>query len=331
MIRTWCVTLPILCAACFTSRPDTAAKRPFVIAMIGKSSNNVVFVAARNGAERAAAERSQALQRPIRVVWMTPPDEDGQLQAQRVAEAVNDGVNAILISCVDAGKVTGAINDAVDRGVPVMTFDSDAPQSKRFTSYGPNDEEGGRLVMRELVSQLSGRGTVAILAGNQNAPNLQVRVRGAREEAALTPAITVVGPFYHTETPQDAAAEIVRAENANPAITGWALMGGWPLFTTTLLTDLDPARIKVVSFDALPASLPYVDHGLTPALFAQPVYLWGYVGVNTIVDHVLLGKAVPAQIAMPLTKVTRANLGTWARSLRDWGFPDVDPKYLTMP
>jgi ribose transport system substrate-binding protein len=86
-----------------------------------------------------------------------------------------------------------------------------------------------------------------------------------------------------------------------------------------------------VSFDALPASLAYVDRGVVPVLYAQPVYAWGYVGVNTIVDHVLLGKPVPEHIAMPLVRVTRENLGTWARQLRDWGFPDVDPRYLTMP
>ena len=50
----------------------------------------------------------------IEIAWLTPPKEDGQVQAQRIAQAVNDGADAILISCSDAGKVTGAINDAVD-------------------------------------------------------------------------------------------------------------------------------------------------------------------------------------------------------------------------
>ena len=81
---------------------------------------------------------------PIEIVWLTPPQEDGQVQAQRIAQAVNEGANAVLISCSDAGKVTGAINDAVARGVPVMTFDSDAPESKRFAFYGVDDVKTGR-------------------------------------------------------------------------------------------------------------------------------------------------------------------------------------------
>src|SRR4029434_10735990 len=103
--------------------------------MIAKSSTNPVFLAARTGAETAAKELSAKTGKDIRVNWLTPPQEDGQVQAQRVQQAVNDGADAILISCSDAGKVTGAINDAVGRGVPVMTFDSDAPASKRFAFY----------------------------------------------------------------------------------------------------------------------------------------------------------------------------------------------------
>ena len=56
------------------------------------------------------------------------------------------------------------------------------------------------------------------------------------------------------------------------------MIGGWPLFTKTLLTDLDPTKVKIVAVDALPAELPYVEKGLAPVLLAQPTYLWGYVG-----------------------------------------------------
>ena len=90
----------------------------------------------------------------------------------------------------------------------------------------------------------------------------------------------IVDTFYHVETPQDAAAEVIRVQNAYPQIQGWAMIGGWPLFTQTLLTDLDPKKVKIVAVDALPAELAYVEKGLAPVLLAQPTYLWGYVSVQ---------------------------------------------------
>ena len=307
------------------------AKKTIKIAMIAKNSTNPVFLSGRTGAEAAAKELSAKYGIDITIDWRTPPTEDGQVQAQRIAQAVNDGDDAILLSCSDAAKVTGAINDAVARGVPVMTFDSDAPQSKRFAFYGADDAAAGEQVMAELAKQLGGKGKVAILAGNQNAPNLRKRVDGVKKEAAKYPDITIVGTFYHIETPQDAAAEVVRVMSAYPDINGWAFVGGWPLFTKSLLTDLDPNKVKVVSVDALPAELPYVEKGIAPVLLAQPTYKWGYVSVEKVIDKIYLKKDVPTITKMDLVRVSKENLGTWARQLKEWGFTDVPEEYLKLP
>lgn len=309
----------------------SGAGKTFTIAMIAKSSTNPVFLSGRKGAEDAAAELSKTHNMTVKIDWLTPPNEDGAIQAQRISEAVNSGANAILLSASDAAKVRGAVNEAVDRGVPVMTFDSDVPDSKRFSFYGGDDVAMGVQIMDELASQMGGKGKVAIIAGNQNALNLQARVRGVRETAPKYPGITIVNAFYHAETPQDAAAEVLRIKNAYPEVNGFAMIGGWALFTRSLLTDLDPAKVKIVAIDALPAELAYVEAGLAPVLFAQPVYSWGYVSVNTIFDHVYLKKPATPKVNMELVRVSKDNLGEWSRQLKAWGFSDIDPKYLALP
>ena len=315
-----------------TPAPTGAPARPpgVRIAMIAKSASNPIFMSARKGAETAAKELSTKHGVPIEIVWMTPSDEDGQVQAQKIAEAVSAGVSAILISCSDAGKVTGAIDDAVAGGVPVMTFDSDAAESKRFAFYGVDDLKTGEALMRELAAQLGRKGSVAILAGNEHAPNLRTRVNGVKKEAAKYPGITIVGTFYHPETVRDAAAEVVRAQKENPQIRGWAMVGGWPLFTSKLLTDLGDAKVKIVAVDALPAQLVYVEKGLAPVLLAQPTYMWGYESVQRIVEKVHLKQDVPKVIPMDVVRVTKADLGPWARQLKAWGFA-VPDMYAKMP
>jgi ribose transport system substrate-binding protein len=109
------------------------------------------------------------------------------------------------------------------------------------------------------------------------------------------------------------------------------MIGGWPLFTQTLLGDLDPKKIRIVAVDALPAELAYVERGLAPVLLAQPTYLWGYESVKRIFDKVQLKKEVPTIIPMELVRVTRDNLGDWARQLQTWGFTDVPEAYLKLP
>jgi ribose transport system substrate-binding protein len=69
---------------------------------------------------------------------------------------------------------------------------------------------------------------------------------------------------------------------------------------------------------------------VVPVLLAQSVYEWGNIGVRTIFDKVHLKKDVPQTIPMELVRVSKENLGQWAKQLQAWGFTDVDPKYLKM-
>jgi ribose transport system substrate-binding protein len=319
--------------------PDAAAApRPLRIAMIAKSASNPSFLASRLGAENRARALATKYGTPISIVWMTPPQEDAGVQAQRIAQAVTDRLDAVLISCSDSAKLTPAIDAAVAHGVPVMTFDSDAPGSRRFAYAGVDDFKAGQAVMRELARVIPRRGQVAVLSGNPNAPNLRSRVEGIMNEAAHHPDLTMLGPFFHVETPQEATAAVMRAENAHPDIVGWAMVGGWPLYTQTLLRDLEERRAnklqvvpKIVSINALPPQLIYVDQGLAPVLLAQPTYLWGEVGVDAIVGKLLLGQTIPERIPMDLVRVTSGTLGSWARQLRAWGFPDAPEEYLQRP
>src|SRR3954467_4936739 len=109
------------------------------------------------------------------------------------------------------------------------------------------------------------------------------------------------------------------------------MIGGWALFTHALLTEPDQAKVKIAEVDALPVELVYVEKGLAPVLLAQPTYMWGYVSVQTIVEKVHLKQDVPQIIPMELVKVTKDNLGTWARQLKAWGFTDVPEAYLKLP
>jgi ribose transport system substrate-binding protein len=300
------------------------------IGMIAKSSSNPVFLSARAGAEAAARDQTVKLGFPVQIVWLTPPREDAEVQAQRIGQAIKEKLDAILISCSDDVRLTPAIDEAVSKNIPVMTFDSDAPLSHRFAYFGVDDRRFGATVMAELAKLIHGRGKIAILAGNQSAPNLRKRIEGVKEEAAHYPHVDIVGTFFHPETPEDAAAEVLRVMSAYPELRGWAMVGGWALFSKTLLDEPALQKIKIVAVDGLPPELRYVEKKVVPVLIAQPTFLWGNVGVMKILDRLQYGKDVTALIPMEPVKITVENLGDWARQLKQWGFADVPEEYLNL-
>jgi len=295
-----------------------AAPRTITIGLVAKSQGNPVFQAARVGAESAAKALSAKHGVNIKIDWRTPNEEDSQRQAEAIEQLVLAGAEGIAVSCSDANKLTDAINSAVNNGVPVATFDSDAPNSKRFVTYGVDDIECGKQVMQELAKIMGGKGRIAILAGNQNAPNLQKRVQGVREVLKQFPGITLSGVYYHKETPQDAAAKVEQVMQANPDITGWAMIGGWPLFTDNAL-KWQPGTIKCVSVDALPPQLAYIRSGHVPVLLAQQCFEWGKRSVELLVDKILFKKDPPAQKEISaLIPVTKDNVDAFAKNWEVW-------------
>jgi ribose transport system substrate-binding protein len=288
------------------------------IGMIAKSQSNPVFLAARRGAEARAKELSQDGV-TVSIDWRTPNDEDAQKQAEFIEQLVAAGADAITIACSDASKVTRAIDDAISKGVVVMCFDSDAPDSKRLCYVGTDDVDAGRQVMRGVAEILGdSEGVIAILAGNQTATNLQKRVRGAEEELKKHDKLKLKQVYYHKETAQDAFAEVESVQKANPEINGWAMVGGWPLMTERAL-PWEPGEIACVSMDTLPAELEHVRRGDVQMLLGQRYFYFGQKCVDILADKVLKSQN-PATLVefAPLDVVTKDNVDEYAKNWDKW-------------
>jgi ribose transport system substrate-binding protein len=295
-----------------------AQKKSYTIGLVAKSQGNPVFQAARVGANDAARDLGRKHGIEIKIDWRTPNEEDAQKQAEAIEQLVLAGADGVAVSCSDANKLTDAINSAVKNGVPIATFDSDAPNSKRFVTYAIDDVKCGEQVMDELAKFMGGKGVIAVLAGNQNAPNLQKRVQGVKNAAKKYAGIAIRDVYYHKETPQDAAAKVEQVMQANPDITGWAMVGGWPLFTDNAL-KWQPGTVKCVSVDALPPQLAYLRSGHVQLLLAQQVYEWGYRSVEHLVNKIHLKKE-PASVkdVSTLVPVTKDTADEFARNWEKW-------------
>lgn len=304
-------------------QPLTASaeeKKKVLLGFVAKSLSNDVFQAAQVGAADAVKELGPKYNADVQLEIRTPNDEDATKQAEAIEALARMGAQGIAVSCSEANTVTPSIDKAVSRGVQVMCFDSDAPNSKRFAYYGTDDKVCGEKTMDILAKSMGEKGTVAILAGNQSAPNLQNRVAGAKEALKKYPNMKLNEPgvFYHVETPEKAAEAVQQAQNANPGIQGWAMIGGWPLFTANAL-KWPAGSIKVVAVDALPAQLGYVKDGYVEALLAQDCYGWGTKSVEILLDKIVKNQSPPdVKVIDPLTLVTKENVEAYGENWKKW-------------
>ena len=102
--------------------------------LLVKTFNNEFFLLAQQGCDDfARMHNSTCVYRgPLPTDEVPNPDPDGHVQANMLLEMLEtDEIDALAISVKGPDAIGPAIQRAVDEyGIPVVTFDSDAPNSK---------------------------------------------------------------------------------------------------------------------------------------------------------------------------------------------------------
>jgi ribose transport system substrate-binding protein len=279
MFRTRTAMLAALaCAAlaCGGGREPGSAPATLRFAVIPKSLDIPVFNYARVGAERAARELGT-----VEVIWRGPEVADQLRQKEILESFITQRVDGIAISCLNGDFLASTIDRAIDAGIPVVTWDADAPSSKRIAFYGVDDRAAGRIMAEQAAKLLAGKGKVAIIT-SVGAVNLQRRLEGVREVLAAHPGIEIVEVYDIKEDPVRCAEIIAAGTNRHPDLGAWISVGGWPVFTRNALAAVDPAKTKVISFDTIPPAPELLREGKAQVLIGQKYFGWGEESVRLL-------------------------------------------------
>lgn len=318
MIRSLCVLVVLTLLSPVAS--ISAQTRTVTIGVIGKIESNPVYQAAHAGARLAAKEVGQKFGANVTIAWRTPATESAAQQAAIVRGFIKERVDGIAVAASEAVSLSPVIDEAAAAGIPVVCYDSDAPKSKRIAYVGVDDIEFGRAILRQLAEAMNQRGTVAILAGNQQALNLQLRLKGIREEAARYPNMQLTNDltFEHEQLPSAVVEILTRITKTRKDVDGWASIGSWPLQRANSI-PWEAGTVKLVAGNAVPEELAYVKSGHVQSLVGVNAFQLGYNAVTVLLDKIVNGVAPQRSILhAPLVKVDRSNVEEWEINWKKW-------------
>jgi ribose transport system substrate-binding protein len=287
---------------------ESSGPRKLRLAVIPKALDIPVFDYAKTGAERAAASLGN-----VEVIWRGPERADELRQKEIVESFITQRVDGIAISVLNADFLTSTINRAVEAGIPVVTWDSDAPASKRIAFYGVDDFKSGEIMAAEAARLLGEKGTVAIIT-SLGAANLQKRLEGVQSVLAKHPGIRVVETYDIKEDTVRCAEIIATGTNRYPDLGAWISVGGWPVFTRNALSAVDPAKTKVISFDTIPPAPELLKAGKVQVLLGQKYFGWGSESVR-LLSEIIAGRPPASPIIdSGVDVVTPANVEAYMAS-----------------
>ena len=120
-----------------------------------------------------------------------PDNHDPQAELAALQKAVAAKPNGILVSASDASVLQSEIDAAIAAGIPVITFDSDAPGSRRLYFIGTNNLDAGRLGGHRVIEKLGGKGNVVFFTLGGQA-NTDERLKGFKDVFSTRPGINIV-------------------------------------------------------------------------------------------------------------------------------------------
>jgi rhamnose transport system substrate-binding protein len=158
-----------------SSAPDVEKK--LTVAFMPKSKGNGYFVSCKQGADEAAKDLG------VELIFDGPTTPDPAKQNEIIENWITLGVDVIAAACENKDGISTALRKAQDKGIKVITYDSDAARDARMFFVNQATPEGiGQTLMDEAARLCNEEGEFAIItasltAANMNAWQQQIEAR----------------------------------------------------------------------------------------------------------------------------------------------------------
>jgi rhamnose transport system substrate-binding protein len=281
MFRTVLSVLILLPLAGCSGNQSSGERRPKV-GFIPKLTGIPYFNACKKGAEEAAAELG------LELIYNGPnkTDVDEQVRLIRQWSAAGE-VDMLCVACNEPDRIAGALKEARQANLPVITYDADStPDARDFFVNQATYDRVAEMMVDAMAAQLSppGVGQVGILTSSTEAPNQAEWAR--RIKAYVKKKYPGMELLPETEHGENRDLGITRGRAlivANPQLKG--IIGltsvAVPAAAEAVLQEKKKGQIKVTGVSTPRDMRDYVLGGTV-----ENFVLWNAVDLGYLAVHV---------------------------------------------
>ena len=276
--RLLAAALAVLLAGC-AMQPVDSTTACYRVALIAKNNRDSEFWdAVFTGAEAAATEYNLQL-------TITAPDdeEDYAAQNQLIADAVENGAQAIVFSAIDYEANAAAIDAAAAAGVTVISVDS-AVNSDNVAAYiGADNYGAGRMAAQSALDGMEGALCVGLINYEVNGANGRDREQGARDAFAESGRARITAAVSTHPNAASARADTLAMLRTHPEINVLiALNETTAVGAAQAVQQMQRADdLWLAAFDSNIETIDALQTGAVDALIVQNTYGMGYFGVES--------------------------------------------------
>ncbi|MBO1512529.1 substrate-binding domain-containing protein [Metabacillus bambusae] len=233
------------------------------------------------GFEDAASELN------VSVEYRGATQYDSHEQITVLEQVIAKKPAGIALSAINPYELNTTINKAVEAGIPVVLFDSDAPASDAYSFLGTNNYAAGVTGAHKMADLLDHKGKLAVVT-LPNQLNHKERTDGfvetIRNEYPDMEVIAIEDGKGDQLRSEQAAAEIIKLNPDIKGVFATEANGGVGIAEATRSLKKEKA-IKIISFDTDKQTLDKIKEGVISATLAQGSWNMGYWSLQFLFQH----------------------------------------------
>lgn len=218
--------------------------------------------------------------------------------------------SGIALTAINPEMLNMTINKAIEAGIPVVLFDSDAPESDAYTFLGTDNYHAGVTSAHKMAELIDGKGNVAVISLPEQL-NHKERTNGFVETLEKEyPNINVVGIKDGKGSQVESERVTTEIISDFPNIKGvFATEANGGVGVAEAVQSLDSKeKIKIISFDTDKQTLDKIKEGHISATLAQGTWNMGYWSLQFLFQHNHEKQSLPEVVNTGVSIVTKENL-----------------------
>ncbi|WP_195574259.1 sugar-binding protein [Paenibacillus sp. 1001270B_150601_E10] len=260
-----------------TGRPDEQNVSMKHVVLIAQELDNPFWRTIEQGTKEAAAQSHMEIEYagPIRI----NPEE----QLNLLEKAIASKPDAILTQGMNDHKYNELVSKAIDQGIPVVTVDSDAPNSRRFAYVGTDNLEAGKRMGELVVTRAKAHGKIGVIIGSEQANNQKLRLEGFMSVMEEHPDYEVVEVRSSNISRIEAARQAQAMLREHPDLTAMIGFSAWDAagMVEAMQTE-QHGSVTVFGFDDVEATQRAIQEGAVEASLVQQPHEIGAKAVSLL-------------------------------------------------
>lgn len=216
-------------------------------------------------------------------------DSTAQIKALKKLSAKK--ISGLVISPISSPEIAEAINELVDKGIPVVTVNTDISNSRRMCFVGQDAYRAGRSAGNLMGEILGGNGRIAVYK-NERLLGSSERQRGFTDVISeFYPDIRIERIVNTNESDILTYRETLKLLQEIDNISGIFITCGQVREAARAVKSLQTdKKIKMISFDLYPDIIKLVIEGVIQFTIGQNLRDQGYRSLKTVSDVILYDK-----------------------------------------